>query len=176
MIVGNEEKVYLYIETLKHLTNLNRASEIKAGLILSFYGLLLGVVFQYLSQIVSQIDDKLIFVSFLVSWLILIAISIYWSFRCFMPHIEGKYKRNVFFFNDAIMHYGSIEDYSKMFYEVASNQENLYDQLGQQIYIHSKIVAQKIRDVNRSVKYLAVSFIPLVVLLMYTLLVVNPEL
>lgn len=144
MIVGNEEKVYLYIETLKHLTNLNRASEIKAGLILSFYGLLLGVVFQYLSQIVSQIDDKLIFVSFLVSWLILIAISIYWSFRCFMPHIEGKYKRNVFFFNDAIMHYGSIEDYSKMFYEVASNQENLYDQLGQQIYIHSKIVAQKL--------------------------------
>ncbi len=176
MVVGNEEKVYLYIETLKHLTNLNRASEIKAGLILSFYGLLLGVVFQYLSQIVSQIEAKHIFIGFLVAWLLLIAVSIYWSFRCFMPHIEGKYKKNVFFFNDAIMHYGSIEDYASEFNAVASDPENLYDQLGQQIYIHSKIVAQKIRDVNKSVKYLALSFVPLLVLLLFTLLVVKPEL
>lgn len=175
MKIGNEEKVFLYIETLKHLTNLNRASEIKAGLILSFYGLLLGVVFQYLTQIVSEIQTKYLFIAFLVSWIFLIAISIYWSFRCFMPHIEGKYKKNIFFFHDAITQYGDIESYSATFNEIASDGEQLYDQLGQQIFIHSKIVAQKIRDVNKSVKYLAFSFIPLLVLLLFTVLVLKPS-
>jgi len=176
MKIGNEEKVFLYIETLKHLTNLNRASEIKAGLILSFYGLLLGVVFQYLTQIVSQIGAKYLFTGFLILWLFLIAISIYWSFRCFMPHIEGKYKKNIFFFHDAITQYGDIENYTLEFDRITSHEESLYDQLGQQIYIHSKIVAQKIRDVNKSVKYLAFSFIPLLILLLFTVFALNVDL
>lgn len=175
MKVGNEEKVFLYIETLKHLTNLNRASEIKAGLILSFYGLLLGVVFQYLNQIVSQIDEKYIFIGFLVVWIFLIAISIYWSFRCFMPHIEGKYKKNVFFFHDVITQYGDIDNFTMEFNQIASQEESLYDHLGQQIYIHSKIVAQKIRDVNKSVKYLAFSFIPLLLLLLCTVFMIRVQ-
>ena len=176
MKIGNEEKVFLYIETLKHLTNLNRASEIKAGLILSFYGLLLGVVFQYLTQIVSQIGAKYLFTGFLILWLFLIAISIYWSFRCFMPHIEGKYKKNIFFFHDAITQYGDIENYTLEFDRITCHEETLYDQLGQQIYIHSKIVAQKIRDVNKSVKYLAFSFIPLLILLLFTVFALNVDL
>ena len=77
MKIGNEEKVFLYIETLKHLTNLNRASEIKAGLILSFYGLLLGVVFQYLTQIVAKVGVDSIFIILLILWVAIISISIY---------------------------------------------------------------------------------------------------
>jgi hypothetical protein len=176
MKIGNEEKVFVYMETLKHLTNLNRASEIKAGLILSFYGLLLGVVFQYLTKIVDDIGTDYLFIGLLVSWIFVIAISIYWSFRCFMPHIEGKFDRNVFFFQDAINNYGDIKTYTKRFSEVTSEGDLLYDQLGQQIFIHSKIVATKITDVNKSVKYLAYSFIPLLALLVYTMFIVRPEL
>jgi len=175
MKIGNEEKVIVYFESLKHLTNLNRASEIKAGLILSFYGLLLGVVLQYLTQIVNEVGAKYIFIAFLVIWIFLIAISIYWSFRCFMPHIEGKYDKNVFFFHDAITQYGDIENYSAEFEKITSTEESLYKQLGEQIYIHSKIVAQKIRDVNKSVKYLAFSFIPLLILLLFTVFALKVE-
>ncbi len=176
MKIGNEEKVFVYMETLKHLTNLNRASEIKAGLILSFYGLLLGVVFQYLTKIVDDLGTDYLFIGLLVSWILVIAVSIYWSFRCFMPHIEAKFDRNVFFFQDAINNYGDIKTYTHRFNEVTSEGELLYKQLGQQIFIHSKIVATKITDVNKSVKYLAYSFIPLLALLVYTMFIIRPEL
>jgi len=176
MKIGNEEKVFVYIETLKHLTNLNRASEIKAGLILSFYGLLLGVVFQYLTQIAGDIGDDYMFIGLLFLWIFTIAISIYWSFRCFMPHIEGKFERNVFFFEDAIRNYEDIKTYTHRIDKITSNEVLLYEQLGQQIFIHSKIVATKIKDVNKSVKYLAYPFVPLLVLLMYTILIIRPEL
>jgi len=175
MKIGNEEKVFLYIETLKHLTNLNRASEIKAGLILSFYGLLLGVVFQYLTQIVAKVGTDSIFIVLLILWITIIGISIYWSFRCFMPHIEGKFERNVFFFQDAIHNYGDIHAYTKQFNDVASDEEQLYAHLGQQIFIHSKIVSTKIKDVNKSVKFLAYSFIPLMALLIFTILIIKPS-
>jgi len=169
MKLGLEEKSFVYIETLKHLTNLNRASEIKAGLVLTFYGILLGVVFQYLTKVIESFTQDYIFIILTLSWVLLISISIYWSFKCFLPHVEGSYKKNVFFFQDAISSYGDIDAYSKVFDKVVSDDVTLFEQLGQQIYIHSKIVREKLRDVNRSVKYLAFSFVPLLSLLLYSL-------
>ncbi len=169
MKLGLEEKSFVYIETLKHLTNLNRASEIKAGLVLTFYGILLGVVFQYLTKVIESFSNDYIFIILTIMWVMLIAVSIYWSFKCFLPHVEGSYKKNVFFFQDAVTNYGDIDSFVKTFDKVVSDDETLFDQLGQQIFIHSKIVKEKLRDVNRSVKYLAFSFVPLLSLLLYSL-------
>ena len=37
-----EEKLIVYWETIRHISELNKTAELKAGLIMSFFGLVLG--------------------------------------------------------------------------------------------------------------------------------------
>ncbi|MBT8322125.1 MAG: ABC transporter ATP-binding protein, partial [Eudoraea sp.] len=92
-------------------------------------------------------------------WVLCTATSIYYSIRCFMPRMETKFDKNVFFFKDVISKFGSIRQFSKTFYKISLNEEELFDQLGQQIYINSKIADIKFKSVNRSIYYLATSLI-----------------
>jgi hypothetical protein len=41
-----EEKLIVYWESIRHISELSRTAELKAGLIMSFFGLVLGVVFE----------------------------------------------------------------------------------------------------------------------------------
>ena len=82
-----------------------------------------------------------------------------------MPRIEGKFEKNVFFFGDVITKFGDIKEFSKTFYQVSLNQEELFLQLGQQIYIISKIAALKFKFVNRSILLLTIGLVLLVVIM-----------
>ena len=64
---------------------------------------------------------------------------------------------NVFFFGDVISKFGNINEYSQKLLETTIDKEKIYDQLGQQIYINAKITAAKFKNVNASLKYLAIS-------------------
>ena len=97
-------------------------------------------------------------------WFICTATSIYFSIRCFMPRLEGNYDKNVFYFGDVITKFGSIKEFSKTFYNISLNEEELFDQLGQQIFIISKIAALKFKYVNRSLRFLALSLLIFLVL------------
>ena len=89
-----------------------------------------------------------------------------------MPRIEGKYDKNVFFFGDVITKFGSIKEFSKTFYKISLDQKELFDQLGQQIFIISKIAALKFKYVNLALRYLAFGLlILLIVVVYYTILV-----
>lgn len=81
-----------------------------------------------------------------------------------MPRIEGKYDKNIFFFNDVISKYGDIKEFSKSFYKISLDQEELFHQLGQQIFINSKIAAIKFKFVNRSIRMLALGLLSLFVI------------
>lgn len=84
-----------------------------------------------------------------------------------MPHIEAKYDKNVFFFGDVISKYGSIKEFSRTFYHISLDEVELFDQLGQQIYINSKIAALKFKNVNRSIQLLAVQLVVLFIITIY---------
>lgn len=77
----------------------------------------------------------------------------------------AKYDNNVFFFSDAVRKYGDIHQFSKTYCKICNNEKLLYDQLSQQVYIGSKIIDHKFKSVQKSVKYLAYSFIYVVLLL-----------
>ena len=87
-----------------------------------------------------------------------------------MPRFEAKYERNIFFFGDVVTKFGNIKQFSKTFYEISIDGEQLFDQLGQQIYINSKIAATKFRNVNRSLQFLAISLGLLLITLVYYLI------
>ena len=164
-----EELVDHYWGSINYVLSLIRASEIKAGLILSFYGILLNFVFQNIDLVLVQASNDLPLYILLAFWFICTVASIYFSIRCFMPKIEAKYDKNIFFFGDVVSRFGTINEFSKLFYKISLDEEELFDQLGQQIFIISKIAAMKFRHVNRSLKFLALGLLFLLFVVLYYL-------
>ncbi len=152
-------------EQLERLEKLIRASELKAGLILSFQSLILGLFFDRLDGLQVTFGSGIAFFVIVSLWLICASISIYFSIKCFMPRLELKFNKNVFFFRDAARSYGGIEQYTKELLNVYLNEDELYKQLSEQIYIESKIIDEKFKNVQKSIKFLAFSFIFVVLLL-----------
>lgn len=147
-----------YWGTISYISNLIRASEVKAGLILSFYGIVLSFIFQGIDSMIEQ--SKFLNVMGVLAFICLVCVglSIYHSVKCFMPKLETKFDDNVFFFSDVINKYGDINSFSQNFLEVSIDGDRLFLQLGHQIYINSLIADYKFKTVNRSLQFLGFSF------------------
>jgi len=154
-----------YWGSINYVSGLIKASEIKAGLILSFYGILLNFSYNYLEMVLSEANNKPFLYILLAAWFICTATSIYFSVRCFMPRIEAKYEKNIFFFGDVISKFGTVKEFAKTFHQISSDEDQLFDQLGQQIYIISKIAAYKFSNVNKALRFLAIGLLLLLVIM-----------
>jgi len=156
-----------YWGSINYISNLIKASEIKAGLILTFYGILLNFVYTHFGKVIENIGDQIGFYIFSGLWLCCTLVSVYYSIRCFMPRIEDKYDKSVFFFGDVVSSFGNIREFSKKFYEISLDEDQLFSQLGQQIYINSKIAAGKFKNINKSLQFLVMALILMFALLLY---------
>ena len=159
VIAKNQHKEDLidhYWGTIDYISSLIKASEIKAGLILSFYGILLNLIYQSFGSISNFNSSVYLFYFLGGAWAVVTVISVYFSIRCFMPRIETKYEKNVFFFGDVITAFGDEKQFAKTFFDISVDEDRLFDQLGQQIYILSKIAAAKFKNVNRSLQFLGI--------------------
>lgn len=163
----SEDMVDHYWGSMNYVFSLIKASEIKAGLLLTFYGILLNFTYQKGEEIVRDfMNDRILYV-LLGAWFLCTVISIAYCIRCFIPKIEAKYDKNIFFFGDVITKFGSIKEFSKTFYRISLDEEELFDQLGQQIYIISKIAALKFKYVNRALRFLVMGMALLLVIVVY---------
>jgi hypothetical protein len=159
-----------YWGSISYVSSLIKASEIKAGLILSFYGILLNFVYQNLTLVLDHFENDTIIYLLLAVWFSCAVVSMYFSIRCFMPRIESKYDRNIFFFGDVISKFGDIKEFSKTFFDISVDEDQLFDQLGQQIFINAKIADQKFRNVQKALKFLAIQFVLLLIIVIYYIL------
>ena len=159
-----------YWEQLERLEKLIRASELKAGVIFSIHGLILGIFVDRSDYFKILSQDSSVYIVLACLWLVSVLISIYFSFKCFMPRIESKYDKNVFFFRDASISFGNIEEYTNELMEVCKSEEQLFIQLSQEIYIESKIIDKKFKSVQSSIKFFALSFIFLIMILLFWLI------
>ena len=166
-----EELVDHYWGSIQYISSLIKASELKAGLILSFYGILLNFVFQSKESVLNATSNNTFFYVLIAAWFICTAASIFYCVRCFIPKIEGNYDKNIFFFGDIISKFGSIKEFSKTFYNVSVDEEKLFGQLGEQIYIISKIAAWKFRNVKRAISLLAIGLLVLFISAVYYMIV-----
>ncbi|MBX2846203.1 MAG: hypothetical protein KTR13_08305 [Saprospiraceae bacterium] len=162
-----EDLVDHYWGAINYIASLIKASEIKAGLILSFYGIALGFIIDSIGTVYETIESNTVFSVLSMIWFVLVGASIFFSVRCFMPRLETQFDENVFFFKDIISKYGDIHSYSQKLYEVSTEEEELFRQLGHQIYINSKIASLKFENVKRSLYCLAWSFAVIMVFLIY---------
>ena len=148
-----------YWGALEYLVGLIKSSELKAGLILSFFGIIFNFVYQNIEKIKSSLNEYYFLYAIIFLWLACTLISMFHSVKTFIPRIEKKYDSNVFFFGDIISKFGNIHQFSRTFLETTVDKEKIYDQIGQQIYINAKITAQKFKNVNKSIRYLVFSLI-----------------
>lgn len=162
-----EELVDHYWGSINYISSLIKASELKAGLILSFYGILLNFIFQSIDGIFDASSNNPMLYVLIGAWFFCTAASIFYCVRCFIPKIEGNYDKNIFFFGDVISKFGSIKEFAKTFYKVSVDEEQLFGQLGEQIYIISKIAAWKFRNVKRAIRLLALGLIVLFITASY---------
>lgn len=165
----DKDLAFHYWHTLTYLVNLIKSSELKAGLILSFYGIIFNFMYQNIERTKSQFDDNPLLFVLLGVWILCTIISIYHSVRSFIPRIESNYDKNVFFFGDIISKFGSITEYSKSFYEISTDGNQRFDHLGQQVFIQAKIAATKLKNVNKSLRYLAIGLGILLIFVVYSL-------
>ena len=157
-----------YWGSINYVSGLIKASEIKAGLILSFYGILLNFTYNYIEMVLIYAEQAPFLYGLIGIWFIATLISIYFSVRCFMPRIEGKYEKNIFFFGDVISKFGDVKQFAKTFHTISCDEDQLFDQLGQQIFIISKIASLKFGYVNKALRFLALAlFLLLVVVASY---------
>ena len=156
-----------YWGSISYVSSLIKASEIKAGLILSFYGILLNFVYQNIELVLAHFEDITIIYFLLTVWFGCVVTSVYYSIRCFMPRIESKYDKNIFFFGDVISKFGDIKEFSRTFLSISMDEDQLFDQLGQQIFINAKIANLKFRNVQKALKFLALQFIFLLIIVIY---------
>jgi hypothetical protein len=162
-----EELVDHYWGTIGYLTDLIKASELKAGLILSFYGILLNLLYQGVQGFLDALNRDVFLYILIGLWICCTATSIFFAVRCFIPKIEGKFSKNMFFFKDIISKFGDVKEFSKTFLEMSKDEEALFGQLGEQIFIISKISDWKFNNVKRAISLLATSLILLFVTVMY---------
>ena len=162
-----------YWGSISYVSGLIKSSEIKAGLILSFYGILLNFAYSYLEMVLNFAKNAIFLYVLLGLWFIAIVVSIYYSVRCFMPRIEGEYEKNIFFFGDVISKFGNVKEFAKTFHTISSDEDQLFDQLGQQIFIISKIASVKFSYVNKALRFLAIGLLLLLVIIASYLVVSN---
>ncbi len=148
-----------YWEQLERLEKLIRSSELKAGIIFSFHSLILGLFVERLEYFNNIFKGNIAFIILVSIWIIFVIISIFFAFKCFMPRLVLKYKKNVFFFRDAANSFGNINEYSEKLIDTCEDQEELFTQLSNQIYIESKIIDKKFKSVQKSIFFFAISFI-----------------
>ena len=162
-----EELVDHYWGTINYLTSLIKASELKAGLILSFYGILLNFIYQGTTNFSSQLTNDTILYILIGTWIVCTSASIFFCIRCFIPKIEGNFSTNMFFFKDIISKFGDVKEFSRTFLNKSKNEDQLFMQLGEQIFIISKISDWKFRNVKRAINLLALGLIILFITGLY---------
>ncbi len=157
-------------EQLERLEKLIRASELKAGVVFSFHSLILGLFADRLEHFSQIFKGNILLIILAVLWIATVLISIFYCFKCFRPRIELKYDKNVFFFRDAVNRFGDIKDYTKEIMKIVGSEEQLFKQLSEQIHVESKIIDQKFKSVNQSIKYFGISFIFIILILLVSLI------
>ena len=156
-----------YWGTISYLTSLIKASELKAGLILSFYGILLNLIYQGSENFSDILSKDTILYILIGSWILCTSVSIFYCVRCFIPKIEGNYTKNMFFFKDIISKFGDIKEFSKTFLTMSKDEDVIFGQLGEQIFIISKISDWKFKNVKRAINFLAIGLVILFVTGLY---------
>ena len=92
--------------------------------------------------------------------------SIFFAFKTYIPRINQKLKKSVFFFHDINFFYKEADLYSKELISVMENEKKLKELLAEQAFINGVIASDKYMNVTKAIKFMIFSFSSLVLILL----------
>jgi len=165
----NHDEVENYWELINYNIHHISHSELKASLILTAYGIIFGLAYDVSSDFPALEGYIYIFYSLVISFIILTMISISFCFKTYIPRLNNKLKKSVFFFHDINFHYKTADRYSKRLIEVMENEKELKELLAEQSYINGVIASKKYTNVTKAIKFMVYSLSVLFSLLVFEL-------
>ena len=90
----------------------------------------------------------------IVVFIIMTLISLFYSFRCFMPRFENKNQTSVIYFGDIVSDFAVYADYHEYLEKAVVDDAQMSMQLAEQIHTNSSIAAKKMKAVNMAMRYM----------------------
>jgi hypothetical protein len=149
------EKYEQYWNILKNNQEMIRFSEVKAGLVISVYGLLFSVMLSSTTWIRDQISDwPWYLLIFIIAFILVTLISMFYAFKCFRPRFENKNPTSVVYFGDIVSDFPEYMSYHTYLEKTVVDDYEMSIQLAEQIHTNSTIAFRKFQAVSKSIKFL----------------------
>jgi hypothetical protein len=172
MALSTYEKYEQYWQILKNNQEMIRFSEVKAGIVISVYGVLFSVLLNSSTLIREKIMDwPWYLVLFLALFIVVTLTSLYYAFKCFRPRFENKNPTSVIYFGDVVSDFPEYKSYHAYLEKIVIDDGDMSVQLAEQIHTNSSIATKKFQAVSKSIKLLFVDIF-LLILLVGILLIV----
>ncbi len=145
-------------------------SELKASLILTAYGLVFGLAYDVSGKLYIPEGFKYLFYVLILAFIFFTLSSIFFAFKTYIPRINQKLKKSVFFFHDINFYYKEADVYSKELISVMDNEKELKELLAEQAFINGVIASDKYVNVTKAIRFMIYSFSTLIISVLLELL------
>ena len=159
-----------YWNILQYNNELLRYSEVKAGLILTVYGILFTVLYNTLEPIQLAIEEHWLLFALASIFSLTTVVSIYYCFRCFIPRIEKNNPLSYIFFGDVASKFKDGEEYFVKMEEMIYDETKYCQQLAEQIHVNARIASKKFKNVSQAIKLLVVAIFSIVLFVLVSML------
>ena len=165
------EKYEQYWAILKNNQEMIRFSEVKAGLVISIFGILFSLILNSATWIRAEIESwSMIQIAILGLFIFVTLISLYYAFRCFIPRFENKNPTSIIYFGDIVSDFGEYKEYHEFLEKTVIDDAQMSVQLAEQIHTNSRIATKKMQAVNMAMRFMMVGVVMLILLVGFILM------
>ena len=155
MALSTYEKYEQYWNILHNNQEMIRFSEVKAGLVISIYGVLFSIMLNSSTWIKETLFGWPWYLQILSGvFLCVIVVSLYYAFKCFRPRFENKNPTSVIYFGDIVSDFQEYKEYHRFLEKTVVDDFEMSLQLAEQIHTNSTIATRKFQAVSKSIKLL----------------------
>ena len=158
-------KYDMYWNILRQNHEMIRFSELKAGFIISIFGIVFSLLFTSIEQLKDILVQQPIILAMAIIFILTTMASFGYSFLCFIPRFENKNPTSIIYFGDIISDFDHYSGYHKFVEDIINRDEDFTLQLAEQIHTNAAIATKKFGAVSRSIRLLLWSLLMLLVIL-----------
>lgn len=146
-----------------NIIGLIKSSDNKAAAILATNGVVFGLIFRNIYEIMSKShENNILIVILLIIGIIAGIFSIIFCIWCLFPNVKNQ-KPAIFYFGHVVRNYKDLKDYNRDFLKTVSNEALLNLQISEQIWEVSQIALFKYEKVKWAMIFLAITVVFLLV-------------
>ena len=165
------EKYEQYWSILRNNQEMIRFSEVKAGLVISIFGILFSLILNSATWIREEIESwSIVQVAILGLFIFVTLVSLYYAFRCFIPRFENKNPTSVIYFGDIVSDFGEYREYHAFLEKTVVDDAEMSIQLAEQIHTNSRIATKKMQAVNMAMRFMMAGVVLLILLVGFLLM------